>query len=248
MEKIDSFIEKLYGNGQMLQFYLILGAIALFFAVLIIITLVQNKPKVKKQEEVKQEEEPKVQEEPVVEENTELFKEEEEKDSLTDTEVFNNILIDDKEENYASKMTPSPVDNPVSIEEEPIEEEITDNDLFVEKGEEVEEAPVEPEEVEASPEDKTISELFSEPEEEEIPTVQSVEIEEVSSLSEPEDKGPVILTNSEIEDRLAKLRSSHEEEKVEEKDQGLADLMKAVGLEDTMVIPKMEDGESKLKH
>ena len=269
MEKIDSFIEKLYGNGQMLQFYLILGAIALFFAVLIIITLVQTKSSSKKLAKETLEEKNEELAEPVkivpdtkseeeFKKASAIFMEDvEEEEKLTDTQIFNNVLLNDEEENYASKLTPSPVENPVIIKEEPSKEESSIEDNFFIEKEEIKEEPVST--IEIPNEDKTISELFNEPVlenyeskeqidetfEENIPSLESAEIEEVSSLSEPEvDNGPVILSNAEIERRLAKLKSSHKEPT--EEDQGLTELMKTVGLEDTIIIPEIKDEERKL--
>lgn len=159
MEKINNFLNSIYGDNQsMMYFYIILGAIALFFIVLIIITIVSNKKGNKKEEIITKEEVKPSKEEHV-----------EREENLTETQVFNKILMEDKPE-YSNELDLKPEikEVPESIEE-PKDLPKTDNS--------VEEPVVEP----------IVSQIPEiEEAKEEIVNAESAEVKETSSISEVE--------------------------------------------------------------
>lgn len=77
---------------------------------------------------------------------------------------------------------------------------------------------------------------------------EAVEVEKESKIEEDakEEKAPVKLSNDELKNRLAKLKAKKEEKEDEIPDSDLENLMKAVGLEETTVIPKLKDEEKQV--
>ncbi len=183
MEKINNFLNQIYGsNESAMTFYLILGVIALFFIILIITTLVKSKKETSKEEpknlpnvETKEEvvdsaatEQPKEEEPKVVDSEEEVVKNE----PLSETQVFNNVLMGKDEENGINDIFESKNSN-VYLERPEVHEEPV---------------PVEPEEVsipESEPEEVSIPE--SEPEKEEIPVEEDNKLEQVQEESPSEE-------------------------------------------------------------
>ena len=99
MEKINKLLNQIYGsNESAMTFYLVLGLIALFFIIVIIVTLAKSK-KENNAKEVKEEPKPEVKENSIPEEE---IKSEE---PLSETQIFNNILMgkEDKNEEVSIK-------------------------------------------------------------------------------------------------------------------------------------------------
>lgn len=240
MDKLRNILDTIYNTEHgMLYFYLILGAIALIFVVLIIITIVKakkedkilkevekNNPALKSepQEEVKEPVKVELKEEP-----TEEIKEEQEEyepEYYSETQIFNKVLIDTNNYNNNEDLTPSPVQNeeiPLTIPEtnELNKPEINDS-VYLEP-------------VKEDLEDKSIGELFTE----ELPVIYPEMTEEELNKEETQEETSVIqdtpvvpekpkeekeenkeltntqsihISNDEIKARLAKLKNLKKEE------------------------------------
>lgn len=240
MDKLRNILDTIYNTEHgMLYFYLILGAIALIFVVLIIITIVKakkedkilkevekNNPALKSepQEEVKEPVKVELKEEP-----TEEIKEEQEEyepEYYSETQIFNKVLMDTNNYNNNEDLTPSPVQNeeiPLTIPETNELNKLETNDSVY----------LEP--VKEDLEDKSIGELFTE----ELPVIYPEMNEEELNKEETQEETPVIqdtpvvpekpkeekeenkeltntqsihISNDEIKARLAKLKNLKKEE------------------------------------
>ena len=301
MEKIDNFLNHVYGSSQsLLYFYVALGAIALFFIILTLIILFTTEDisrkrylKKEKQKELKTGNES-------IEENTLNKSEEKEKleenkeKSLSETQVFNNILMGKNEENIENEKVDIPKDNlddiknNEKIEKPQVVKTVFDNDFYLEKellpvDDEINKDPdsidikdneetrnLESEfESEPEPEDKALEdytiempkvkpmdlddylfrrerETTQEIKEEKVEEEKEVEKEVISKTETVEEPAKVELSNDELKNRLAKLKAKKEEKEDVIPDSDLENLMKAVGLEDTTVIPKLKDEEKQI--
>lgn len=237
MDKLRNILDTIYNTEHgMLYFYLILGAIALIFVVLIIITIVKakkedkilkevekNNPALKSepQEEVKEPVKVELKEEP-----TEEIKEEQEEyepEYYSETQIFNKVLMDTNNYNNNEDLTPSPVQNeeiPLTIPEtNELNKPETNDSVYLEP-------------VKEDLEDKSIGELFTE----ELPVIYPEMTEEELNKEEPPEETPVIqdttvvpeepkeenkeltntqsihISNDEIKARLAKLKNLKKEE------------------------------------
>ena len=240
MDKLRNILDTIYNNDHgMLYFYLILGAIALIFVVLIIITIVKakkedkilkevekNNPALKSepQEEVKEPVKVELKEEP-----TEEIKEEQEEyepEYYSETQIFNKVLMDTNNYNNNKDLTPSPVQNeeiPLTIPEtNELNKPETNDSVYLEP-------------VKEDLEDKSIGELFTE----ELPVIYPEMTEEELNKEETQEETPVIqdtpvvpekpkeekeenkeltntqsihISNDEIKARLAKLKNLKKEE------------------------------------
>ena len=240
MDKLRNILDTIYNTEHgMLYFYLILGAIALIFVVLIIITIVKakkedkilkevekNNPALKSepQEEVKEPVKVELKEEP-----TEEIKEEQEEyepEYYSETQIFNKVLMDTNNYNNNEDLTPSPVQNeeiPLTIPEtNELNKPETNDSVYIEP-------------VKEDLEDKSIGELFTE----ELPVIYPEMTEEELNKEEPQEETPVIqdtpvvpeepkeenkenkeltntqsihISNDEIKARLAKLKNLKKEE------------------------------------
>lgn len=240
MDKLRNILDTIYNTEHgMLYFYLILGAIALIFVVLIIITIVKakkedkilkevekNNPALKSepQEEVKEPVKVELKEEP-----TEEIKEEQEEyepEYYSETQIFNKVLMDTNNYNNNKDLTPSPVQNeeiPLTIPEtNELNKPETNDSVYLEP-------------VKEDLEDKSIGELFTE----ELPVIYPEMTEEELNKEEPQEETPVIqdipvvleepkeenkenkeltntqsihISNDEIKARLAKLKNLKKEE------------------------------------
>lgn len=240
MDKLRNILDTIYNTEHgMLYFYLILGAIALIFVVLIIITIVKakkedkilkevekNNPALKSepQEEVKESVKVELKEEP-----TEEIKEEQEEyepEYYSETQIFNKVLMDTNNYNNNEDLTPSPVQNeeiPLTIPEtNELNKPETNDSVYIEP-------------VKEDLEDKSIGELFTE----ELPVIYPKMNEEELNKEETQEETPVIqdtpvvpekpkeekeenkeltntqsihISNDEIKARLAKLKNLKKEE------------------------------------
>ena len=240
MDKLRNILDTIYNTEHgMLYFYLILGAIALIFVVLIIITIVKakkedkilkevekNNPALKSepQEEVKEPVKVELKEEP-----TEEIKEEQEEyepEYYSETQIFNKVLMDTNNYNNNEDLTPSPVQNeeiPLTIPEtNELNKPETNDSVYLEP-------------VKEDLEDKSIGELFTE----ELPVIYPEMTEEELNKEETQEETPVIqdtpvvpeepkeekkenkeltntqsihISNDEIKARLAKLKNLKKEE------------------------------------
>lgn len=236
MDKLRNILDTIYNTEHgMLYFYLILGAIALIFVVLIIITIVKAKKedkilkeenhnpalKSEPQEEVKEPVKVELKEEP-----TEEIKEEQEEyepEYYSETQIFNKVLMDTNNYNNNEDLTPSPVQNeeiPLTIPEtNELNKPETNDSVYLEP-------------VKEDLEDKSIGELFTE----ELPVIYPEMTEEELNKEEPQEETPVIqdkpvvpeepkeenkeltntqsihISNDEIKARLAKLKNLKKEE------------------------------------
>lgn len=240
MDKLRNILDTIYNTEHgMLYFYLILGAIALIFVVLIIITIVKakkedkilkevekNNPALKSepQEEVKEPVKVELKEEP-----TEEIKEEQEEyepEYYSETQIFNKVLMDTNNYNNNEDLTPSPVQNeeiPLTIPEtNELNKPETNDSVYLEP-------------VKEDLEDKSIGELFTE----ELPVIYPEMNEEELNKEETQEETPVIqdtpvvpekpkeekeenkeltntqsihISNDEIKARLAKLKNLKKEE------------------------------------
>lgn len=240
MDKLKNILDTIYNTEHgMLYFYLILGAIALIFVVLIIITIVKakkedkilkevekNNPALKSepQEEVKEPVKVELKEEP-----TEEIKEEQEEyepEYYSETQIFNKVLMDTNNYNNNEDLTPSPVQNeeiPLTIPEtNELNKPETNDSVYLEP-------------VKEDLEDKSIGELFTE----ELPVIYPEMTEEELNKEETQEETPVIqdtpvvpeepkeekkenkeltntqsihISNDEIKARLAKLKNLKKEE------------------------------------
>lgn len=239
MDKLRNILDTIYNTEHgMLYFYLILGAIALIFVVLIIITIVKAKKedkilkeenhnpalKSEPQEEVKEPVKVELKEEP-----TEEIKEEQEEyepEYYSETQIFNKVLMDTNNYNNNEDLTPSPVQNeeiPLTIPEtNELNKPETNDSVYLEP-------------VKEDLEDKSIGELFTE----ELPVIYPEMTEEELNKEETQEETPVIqdtpvvpekpkeekeenkeltntqsihISNDEIKARLAKLKNLKKEE------------------------------------
>lgn len=240
MDKLRNILDTIYNTEHgMLYFYLILGAIALIFVVLIIITIVKakkedkilkevekNNPALKSepQEEVKEPVKVELKEEP-----TEEIKEEQEEyepEYYSETQIFNRVLMDTNNYNNNEDLTPSPVQNeeiPLTIPEtNELNKPETNDSVYLEP-------------LKEDLEDKSIGELFTE----ELPVIYPEMTEEELNKEETQEETPVIqdtpvvpekpkeekeenkeltntqsihISNDEIKARLAKLKNLKKEE------------------------------------
>ena len=193
MDKLRNILDTIYNTEHgMLYFYLILGAIALIFVVLIIITIVKakkedkilkevekNNPALKSepQEEVKEPVKVELKEEP-----TEEIKEEQEEyepEYYSETQIFNKVLMDTNNYNNNEDLTPSPVQNeeiPLTIPEtNELNKPETNDSVYLEP-------------VKEDLEDKSIGELFTE----ELPVIYPEMTEEELNKEETQEETPVI--------------------------------------------------------
>lgn len=237
MDKLRNILDTIYNTEHgMLYFYLILGAIALIFVVLIIITIVKakkedkilkevekNNPALKSepQEEVKEPVEVELKEEPT-EEIKEEQEEEYEPEYYSETQIFNKVLMDTNNYNNNKDLTPSPVQNeeiPLTIPEtNELNKPETNDSVYLEP-------------VKEDLEDKSIGELFTEelpviyPEmneeelnKEETPVIQDTPVvpeepkEEKEENKELTNTQSIHISNDEIKARLAKLKNLKKEE------------------------------------
>ena len=238
MDKLRNILDTIYNTEHgMLYFYLILGAIALIFVVLIIITIVKakkedkilkevekNNPALKSepQEEVKEPVKVELKEEPT-EEIKEEQEEEYEPEYYSETQIFNKVLMDTNNYNNNEDLTPSPVQNeeiPLTIPEtNELNKPETNDSVYIEP-------------VKEDLEDKSIGELFTE----ELPVIYPEMNEEELNKEETQEETPVIqdtpvvpeepkeenkeltntqsihISNDEIKARLAKLKNLKKEE------------------------------------
>ena len=240
MDKLRNILDTIYNTEHgMLYFYLILGAIALIFVVLIIITIVKakkedkilkevekNNPALKSepQEEVKEPVKVELKEEPTEEIKEE--REEYEPEYYSETQIFNKVLMDTNNYNNNKDLTPSPVQNeeiPLTIPEtNELNKPETNDSVYLEP-------------VKEDLEDKSIGELFTE----ELPVIYPEMTEEELNKEETQEETPVIqdtpvvpeepkeekkenkeltntqsihISNDEIKARLAKLKNLKKEE------------------------------------
>ena len=255
MEKINGFLNKIYGNAQnMMYFYIILGALALFFVILIIITLIQSSKenkKVKKNEEKEIVKESKEENIKPIENNKEIVQPDEKtiNVNLNSEKEINEPKIEENIDDRVYFEEPTTKEPNVYLDKNDLFEETKEikfDNLFETKTNETtdlfkEESKKEDYTIEM-PKVKTIDiddYLFRREEQEskiEVPK----ENQEETSLNKEES---VTVSNDELKARLAKLNTKSEVTN-NENDPALENLMKAVGLEDTMVIPKMKDEKS----
>ena len=240
MDKLRNILDTIYNTEHgMLYFYLILGAIALIFVVLIIITIVKAKKEDKILKEVEKNN-PALKSEPqeevkepvkveLKEEQTEELKEEQEEyepEYYSETQIFNKVLMDTNNYNNNEDLTPSPVQNeeiPLTIPEtNELNKPETNDSVYLEP-------------VKEDLEDKSIGELFTE----ELPVIYPEMTEEELNKEETQEETPVIqdtpvvpeepkeekkenkeltntqsihISNDEIKARLAKLKNLKKEE------------------------------------
>lgn len=240
MDKLRNILDTIYNTEHgMLYFYLILGAIALIFVVLIIITIVKAKKEDKILKEVEKNN-PALKSEPqeevkepvkveLKEEATEEIKEEQEEyepEYYSETQIFNKVLMDTNNYNNNKDLTPSPVQNeeiPLTIPEtNELNKPETNDSVYIEP-------------VKEDLEDKSIGELFTE----ELPVIYPEMTEEELNKEETQEETPVIqdtpvvpeepkeekeenkeltntqsihISNDEIKARLAKLKNLKKEE------------------------------------
>lgn len=240
MDKLRNILDTIYNTEHgMLYFYLILGAIALIFVVLIIITIVKAKKEDKILKEVEKNN-PALKSEPqeevkepvkveLKEEQTEELKEEQEEyepEYYSETQIFNKVLMDTNNYNNNEDLTPSPVQNeeiPLTIPEtNELNKPETNDSVYLEP-------------VKEDLEDKSIGELFTE----ELPVIYPEMNEEELNKEETQEETPVIqdtpvvpekpkeekeenkeltntqsihISNDEIKARLAKLKNLKKEE------------------------------------
>ena len=240
MDKLRNILDTIYNTEHgMLYFYLILGAIALIFVVLIIITIVKakkedkilkevekNNPALKSepQEEVKEPVKVELKEEPT--EEIKEKQEEYEPEYYSETQIFNKVLMDTNNYNNNKDLTPSPVQNeeiPLTIPEtNELNKPETNDSVYLEP-------------VKEDLEDKSIGELFTE----ELPVIYPEMTEEELNKEETQEETSVIqdtpvvpeepkeekkenkeltntqsihISNDEIKARLAKLKNLKKEE------------------------------------
>lgn len=240
MDKLRNILDTIYNTEHgMLYFYLILGAIALIFVVLIIITIVKakkedkilkevekNNPALKSepQEEVKEPVKVELKEEPT--EEIKEKQEEYEPEYYSETQIFNKVLMDTNNYNNNEDLTPSPVQNeeiPLTIPEtNELNKPETNDSVYLEP-------------VKEDLEDKSIGELFTE----ELPVIYPEMTEEELNKEETQEETSVIqdtpvvpekpkeekeenkeltntqsihISNDEIKARLAKLKNLKKEE------------------------------------
>ena len=237
MDKLRNILDTIYNTEHgMLYFYLILGAIALIFVVLIIITIVKAKKEDKILKEVEKNN-PALKSEPqeevkepvkveLKEESKEEIKEEPEEyepEYFSETQIFNKVLMDNNNYNNNKDLTPSPVQNeeiPLTIPEtNELNKPETNDSVYLEP-------------VKEDLEDKSIGELFTE----ELPVIYPEMTEEELNKEETQEETPVIqdtpvvpeepkeenkeltntqsihISNDEIKARLAKLKNLKKEE------------------------------------
>ena len=240
MDKLRNILDTIYNTEHgMLYFYLILGAIALIFVVLIIITIVKAKKEDKILKEVEKNN-PALKSEPqeevkepvkveLKEEQTEELKEEQEEyepEYYSETQIFNKVLMDTNNYNNNEDLTPSPVQNeeiPLTIPEtNELNKPETNDSVYLEP-------------VKEDLEDKSIGELFTE----ELPVIYPEMTEEELNKEETQEETSVIqdtpvvpeepkeenkenkeltntqsihISNDEIKARLAKLKNLKKEE------------------------------------
>ena len=273
MDKLRNILDTIYNTEHgMLYFYLILGAIALIFVVLIIITIVKakkedkilkevekNNPALKSepQEEVKEPVKVELKEEP-----TEEIKEEYEPEYYSETQIFNKVLMDTNNYNNNEDLTPSPVQNeeiPLTIPEtNELNKPETNDSVYLEP-------------VKEDLEDKSIGELFTEelpviyPEmteeelnKEETPVIQDTPVvpeepkEEKEENKELTNTQSIHISNDEIKARLAKLKNLKKEEPapaekeipLEQSDTGLINIMSNAGINDDMELPAIKEARN----
>ncbi|MCI6763352.1 hypothetical protein MSH26_00545 [bacterium] len=197
MDKLRNILDTIYNTEHgMLYFYLILGAIALIFVVLIIITIVKakkedkilkevekNNPALKSepQEEVKEPVKVELKEEP-----TEEIKEEQEEyepEYYSETQIFNKVLMDTNNYNNNEDLTPSPVQNeeiPLTIPEtNELNKPETNDSVYLEP-------------VKEDLEDKSIGELFTEELPVIYPEMTEEELNKEETQEETQEETPVI--------------------------------------------------------
>ena len=273
MDKLRNILDTIYNTEHgMLYFYLILGAIALIFVVLIIITIVKakkedkilkevekNNPALKSepQEEVKEPVKVELKEEP-----TEEIKEEQEEyepEYYSETQIFNKVLMDTNNYNNNEDLTPSPVQNeeiPLTIPEtNELNKPETNDSVYIEP-------------VKEDLEDKSIGELFTEelpviyPEmneeelnKEETPVIQDTPVvpeEPKEENKELTNTQSIHISNDEIKARLAKLKNLKKEEPapaekeipLEQSDTGLINIMSNAGINDDMELPAIKESRN----
>ena len=301
MENISKFLENLYGNSQnMMYFYLGLSILALFFILLIIITLIKSNKETKKEKlknkeektlnEVKTVIENSVQEEIRENSNNELnVKEEnnlnnevinitENKEELIEEKPLDNVEPMDLEENkeelnnnhitnndidvYLDKVE-SPTGNiePINLEEN---KEELNNGLNLSpikedpKLEGSEFSPLESINLDNSIEEPMVDNKLEDNFSIELPEISDVDKVLDQPVIEPKEEvinqekdtlpkeKTVVVDNDELKSRLANLKVNKENIVNSKSDAELDQLMKAVGLEDTIVIPKLRDEEQVL--
>lgn len=257
MDKINNFLSHVYGSNQsLLYFYIALGALALFFIIMVLIILfssenARNNKEIKKE---KIEEEPKKDEIHIKKEKVDK-KEKQPSKSLSETQVFNNILMNKEEKVQEDKSYKEE-----KTKDEPKKDVVTE-DVYLEKDNElnIKEDKTEIVEKNAADETKALQDFTIE-----IPKVKPMDIDEYLANKEntkreeelakvakevKEEKTvevkKVELTDDEVKNRLAKLKAKKAENFEKKKDADLEDLMKAVGLEDTSNI-EFEEKSRKL--
>ena len=257
MGRLYSFLSKVYGNSyNLLYFYIIVCVIAMFFIVLIIVSLIKNSKENKIIDNIDLDE---TADNTLKKEEVEISNQEAKENILSETMIFNNNLMT-KEEIVQEKIR----------EPEPKIEEANIDDFQLPKIETSVEMPVveepavyiEKAEIKPSLDDEITSEVVETPVLDfnveikpslEPVNLSSLELDETKVDKSDinyfhEDEGittndNVVVSNDELKERLAKLQETNEIEK-EKPNEELENLMKAVGLEDTIVIPKLKDEES----
>ena len=272
MDKLRNILDTIYNTEHgMLYFYLILGAIALIFVVLIIITIVKAKKEDKILKEVEKNN-PALKSEPQEEVKepvkVELKEEQEEYEPeyYSETQIFNKVLMDTNNYNNNEDLTPSPVQNeeiPLTIPEtNELNKPETNDSVYLEP-------------VKEDLEDKSIGELFTE----ELPVIYPEMTEEELNKEETQEETPVIqdtpvvpeepkeekkenkeltntqsihISNDEIKARLAKLKNLKKEEPapaekeipLEQSDTGLINIMSNAGINDDMELPAIKEARN----
>lgn len=267
MDKINNFLDHVYGSNQsLLYFYIALGAISLFFIILVLIALLSGENRREK----------KYQKLKAIEAEYEIDDEPDPEDNLSETQVFNNILMGKREYNEKIDIQSSDeLENVnqtknVLFEEKPVEETVSKAaDVYLEKEEVKEEpltVPVYEDKVQIEDDKEVLKDAvidnFNVSNDDdyttEMPKVKPMDIddylfrkeavvkEETQATNEPvkeETTKKVEFSNDELKNRLAMLKAKKEHIEDEIPDTDLENLMKAVGLEDTTIIPEIHNEE-----
>lgn len=270
MDKINNFLDHVYGSNQsLLYFYIALGAISLFFIILVLIALLSGENRREK----------KYQKLKAIEAEYEIDDEPDPEDDLSETQVFNNILMGKREYNEKIDIQNSDeLENVnqvnqtknVLFEEKPVEESVSKAaDVYLEKEEVKEEpltVPVYEDKVQIEDDKEVLKDAvidnFNVSSDDdyttEMPKVKPMDIddylfrketvvkEETHDANEPvkeETTKKVEFSNDELKNRLAMLKAKKEHIEDEIPDTDLENLMKAVGLEDTTIIPEIHNEE-----
>src|SRR5574344_391072 len=241
MSKLEDILSKLYTNSTyMLYFYIILGSITLLLIILIIIASKKNKKKAKEASLIA---ENKPSEEPVLETKTPL-----EVTPMVDANLTKNIseeepvkapempIMEEKTPEVSETIMPSfPEETPIMDKQAPFE---VKNDLTKEE--------IFPEFIPDKPEMADIKPIFPEEEKEDIkPVLLDDNLPKEKTIYEVIKEEPKNTAADDLRARLDQVRKQKQEASLSQTSE-MNNLMKSVGLDDTMVMPNLKSEESKL--